>query len=56
MNIIDNILKKLEKYSSHLEETVKDRTLQLEGEKKKTEQLLCRMLPMWVTNVSLAED
>lgn len=46
MNIIDNILKKLEKYSTHLEEIVKDRTLELEGEKKKVEQLLYRMLPM----------
>ena len=44
-NIIDSILKKLEKYSSHLEEIVEDRTLKLEEEKKKTEQLLCRMLP-----------
>ena len=44
-NIIDSILKKLEKYASHLEETVKERTLELEEEKLKTEQLLCRMLP-----------
>ena len=34
-----------EKYASHLEETVKERTLELEEEKLKTEQLLCRMLP-----------
>ncbi|XP_067936224.1 retinal guanylyl cyclase 1-like [Watersipora subatra] len=50
-NIIDSILKKLEKYSSRLEEIVEDRTLKLEEEKKKTEQLLCRMLPP-----SVAED
>jgi len=44
-NVIDSILKKLEKHSLHLEEIVVERTLQLEGEKKKTEQLLSRMLP-----------
>ena len=39
------MFKMLEKYSNDLEEIVKDRTEQLEEEKKKTEQLLTRMLP-----------
>ena len=35
----------LEKYSSNLEDLIKERTVQLDVEKKKTEQLLNRMLP-----------
>ena len=35
----------MEKYQSHLEDLVADRTDQLEEEKKKTEALLHRMLP-----------
>ena len=45
MNIVESMFKMLEKYSNDLEEIVKDRTEQLEEEKKKTEQLLTRMLP-----------
>lgn len=36
---------KLEKYSNSLEEMVKERTLLLEDERKKTDLLLSRMLP-----------
>ena len=39
------MLEKLEKYSSNLEEIVQHRTQQLIEEKKKTDQLLYRMLP-----------
>lgn len=35
----------LEKYSNNLEDLIKERTEQLDMEKKKTEQLLNRMLP-----------
>ncbi len=45
INIVDNMFKMLEKYSNDLEETVEKRTLALEDEKKKTENLLTQMLP-----------
>ena len=58
MNIVESMFKMLEKYSNDLEEIVKDRTEQLEEEKKKTEQLLTRMLPRseefnhsWLLNI-----
>jgi hypothetical protein len=35
----------LEKYSNDLEDIVKERTVELEEEKKKTDLLLFRMLP-----------
>ena len=37
----------LEKYSNNLEELIRERTEQLDMEKKKTEQLLNRMLPRY---------
>lgn len=42
----------LEKYSNNLEDLIRERTEQLDIEKKKTEQLLNRMLPRWVITVS----
>ena len=45
MNIVDTMFKMLEKYSNDLEETVAVRTMALEDEKKKTENLLSQMLP-----------
>ncbi|XP_041348561.1 LOW QUALITY PROTEIN: retinal guanylyl cyclase 2-like [Gigantopelta aegis] len=44
-NIVDTMFRMLEKYSNDLEDIVADRTNQLEEEKKKTNQLLYRMLP-----------
>ncbi|GAB6020813.1 hypothetical protein CHUAL_003468 [Chamberlinius hualienensis] len=45
VNIVDTMFQMLEKYSNNLEEIIRDRTEQLGEEKKKTEQLLHRMLP-----------
>lgn len=45
VNIVDTMFRLLEKYSSDLEELVRDRTQQLEDEKKKTENLLTQVLP-----------
>ncbi|PVD18902.1 hypothetical protein C0Q70_21460 [Pomacea canaliculata] len=47
-NIVDTMFKMLEKYSNDLEDIVAERTMQLEEEKKKTDQLLFRMLPSTV--------
>jgi guanylate cyclase len=44
-NIFDNMLSLMEKYAFNLEELVQERTNQLVEEKKKTENLLLRMLP-----------
>ncbi|XP_055957672.1 atrial natriuretic peptide receptor 2 [Patella vulgata] len=49
--MIDNMIAMLEKYANHLEELVAERTSELDAEKKKTENLLYRMLPQ-----SVAED
>lgn len=46
-NIVDSMFRMLEKYSNDLEDIVKERTVQLEEEKKKTDLLLFRMLPPW---------
>ncbi|OWR43587.1 receptor guanylyl cyclase GC-II [Danaus plexippus plexippus] len=48
VNIVDSMFEMLEKYSNNLEELIKERTEQLDMEKKKTEQLLNRMLPRTV--------
>ncbi|KAG7304638.1 hypothetical protein JYU34_011619, partial [Plutella xylostella] len=45
INIVESMFEMLEKYSGNLEELVRDRTEQLDQEKRKTEQLLNRMLP-----------
>lgn len=46
-NIVDTMFQMLEKYSNNLEELIRERTEQLDLEKKKTEQLLNRMLPRY---------
>eukprot|EP01137_Pigoraptor_chileana_P036219 Opistho-2@31413 len=50
-NVMDNMAKMLENYANHLESLVDARTAELEVEKKKTEELLYRMLPR-----AVAED
>ncbi|XP_071491571.1 atrial natriuretic peptide receptor 1-like [Diadema antillarum] len=48
LDILDNMLSKMEKYTENLEKVVADRTGQLLEEKKKTDALLYRMLPQVV--------
>lgn len=47
VNFVDTMFQMLEKYSNNLEELIKERTEQLDMERKKTEQLLNRMLPRY---------
>ncbi|XP_022091376.1 guanylate cyclase 32E-like [Acanthaster planci] len=49
-DILDNMMAIMEKYANNLEEIVEDRTHQLVEEKKKTDNLLHRMLPKPVAN------
>ncbi|ESN93770.1 hypothetical protein HELRODRAFT_88195 [Helobdella robusta] len=50
INIMDNMLKMMEKYANNLEEIIGERTRQLEEEKKKADMLLYRMLPASVAD------
>ncbi|XP_076437030.1 atrial natriuretic peptide receptor 1-like [Babylonia areolata] len=47
-NLVDQMLMMVRKYTDNLEQLVADRTIELEEEKKNTEQLLSRMLPQSV--------
>lgn len=42
---MDNMIAMMEKYTDHLEDIVSERTKELQEEKKKTDELLYRMLP-----------
>nr|VZI31623.1 unnamed protein product [Spirometra erinaceieuropaei] len=53
-NIIDHMLNMMEKYSADLESQVRERTLELEEEKVKTEELIARMLPLSVAQALVA--
>ncbi|XP_078693880.1 atrial natriuretic peptide receptor 2-like isoform X3 [Branchiostoma floridae x Branchiostoma belcheri] len=50
MSVVDNMFSMMEKYASNLEELVQERTSQLDEEKRKTDELLYRMIPVFVAN------
>ena len=47
-NILDNLLSRMEQYAENLESLVEDRTKAFLDEKKKSEELLYRVLPKFV--------
>ena len=47
-NIVDNMIRMMERYTDQLEDLVEERTRQLAEEKTKTDELLYKMLPRWV--------
>ncbi|XP_066927600.1 speract receptor-like [Clytia hemisphaerica] len=49
-NVFEHMVVMLEKYSNHLEKVVEDRTKQLIVEKKKTDDLVHRMLPKFIAD------
>ncbi|XP_014672886.1 PREDICTED: retinal guanylyl cyclase 2-like, partial [Priapulus caudatus] len=49
-NMVDTMFTMLERYSDNLEDIVRERTEQLDEEKKKTDQLLYQMLPRTVAD------
>ncbi|KAL5970677.1 Retinal guanylyl cyclase 2 [Taenia solium] len=53
-NIVDHMLKIMEKYSSNLESQVNQRTEELQVEKRKTEALIAKMLPPSVAQALLS--
>ena len=53
VNFVDTMFQMLEKYSNNLEELIRERTEQLDIERKKTEQLLNRMLPRYKRNSTI---
>lgn len=54
-NIVDHMNEMLETYSNNLEDLIRARTEELDVERKKTEQLLNRMLPRWRRHIILEE-
>ena len=50
INVTDNMVTKLERYATNLENIVAERTAALVDEKRKTDALLHKLLPPYVTN------
>ena len=48
VNIMDNMLRMMEKYANNLEELVEEKTQQYVEEKKKSDMLLYSMMPVLV--------
>ena len=44
-DLIDSLLRRMEQYTSNLEEIVEERTHQLAAEKKRSDELLYQILP-----------
>eukprot|EP01137_Pigoraptor_chileana_P018469 Opistho-2@77987 len=49
-NVVDNIMRMLESYATNLEALVAERTVELDGEKRRAEELLYRMIPKQVAD------
>ena len=54
MDIVDNMIKRLERHTHNLEERVYERTRELQGEKLKVELLLKELLPSSVAEALTA--
>ncbi|GFN91944.1 guanylate cyclase [Plakobranchus ocellatus] len=50
VNILDNLMRRMEMYANNLERMVEDKTIELREEKKKSEELLYQILPKTVAN------
>lgn len=46
LNLMDHMLKMMEKYTTDLEEVISERTRQLIDEKRKTDLLLYKLMPV----------
>ncbi|XP_070181712.1 atrial natriuretic peptide receptor 1-like [Littorina saxatilis] len=49
-NLLDNLLRRMERYANNLEKLVEEKTAELGEEKKKTEELLYQILPKDIAN------